>query len=58
MKKKQVKQHTKLEERLLNALSDVCFNADEDCPGEYRSRHFRDSLKEGFELLKQEGKVS
>jgi hypothetical protein len=55
MAKKQ-KQHTKLETELLDTLSQVACNADEDCPSEYRTEHFRESLKDAFKLLKREGR--
>ena len=48
------KKHTKLEKKLLDALSEVSVNADEDCPSEYRTKHFREALKDAFDLLKKE----
>lgn len=36
---------------LVDALETLAVQADEDCPSEYRSRHFRAALDVAFELL-------
>lgn len=57
MEKKQKKQknHTALEKELLEALANMCENADADCPSEHRTSHFRDALSDGYWLLRKEG---
>ena len=40
--------------QLVDALRDVASNADEDCPSEYRTHHFRQSLYEALCLLEDE----
>jgi hypothetical protein len=39
---------------LVEALRDVCTNADEDCPSEYRTHHFRQALYDALCLLEDE----
>lgn len=38
-------------DELLSALSSLADQADEDCPAEYRSKHFRLALEEAYILL-------
>ena len=45
---KLVTEHQKLQE----ALADMLVNADEDCPKQYRTEHFRRALNDGYSLLK------
>jgi hypothetical protein len=33
----------------------VCSNADEDCPLEYRTEHFKSAITDGYDLLKKVG---
>ena len=49
--KKLVDEHKQLQE----ALATVCSNADEDCPLEYRTEHFRSAITDGYALLKKLG---
>ena len=49
--KKLVEEHKQLQE----ALATVCSNADEDCPLEYRTEHFRSAITDGYALLKKLG---
>ena len=49
--KKLVEEHKQLQE----ALATVCSNADEDCPLEYRTEHFRLAITDGYALLKKLG---
>ena len=49
--KKLVEEHKQLQE----ALATVCSNADEDCPLEYRTEHFRLAITNGYALLKKLG---
>jgi hypothetical protein len=48
---KLVEEHKQLQE----ALAIVCSNADEDCPLEYRTEHFRSAITDGYDLLKKVG---
>ena len=48
---KLVTEHQKLQE----ALADMLVNADEDCPKQYRTEHFRRALNDGYSLLKTIG---
>ena len=48
---KLVEEHKQLQE----ALATVCSNADEDCPLEYRTEHFRSAITDGYDLLKKVG---
>jgi hypothetical protein len=34
----------------LNTLLTIARKANEDCPAQYRTRHFREALKDAFEL--------
>ena len=49
---KQAPRDPKLQEAL-EMLREVISQADEDCPGEYRTKHFRAALKDGISLLKR-----
>ena len=46
-----VTEHGKLQQALANML----VNADEDCPKQYRTRHFREAVNDGYSLLKKLG---
>ena len=48
---KLVSEHKQLQE----ALAIVCSNADEDCPLEYRTEHFKLAITDGYDLLKKVG---
>lgn len=48
---KLVKEHKQLQE----ALATMCSNADEDCPLQYRTEHFRSAISDGYALLKTIG---
>jgi hypothetical protein len=48
---KLVEEHKQLQE----ALAIVCCNADEDCPLEYRTEHFKSAITDGYDLLKKVG---
>ena len=41
--------------KLCEALEDVITNVDEDCPSEYRTRHLKDAMESGTDLLKSLG---
>ena len=46
---------TKENKQLQAALAEMLANADEDCPSQYRTKHFRNALKDGYSLLKKMG---
>jgi hypothetical protein len=46
-----IKEHEQLQQALANMLVD----ADEDCPSNNRTEHFRSSLKSGYSLLRKIG---
>jgi hypothetical protein len=53
-----IKQIEGLEKKVLtlcDLLSQMCCNADEDTPSEYRTRHFRDAMNEAYEYLEKIG---
>ena len=53
-----IKQISDLEKKVLtlcDLLSQMCCNADEDTPSEYRTRHFRDTMNEAYEYLEEIG---
>ena len=53
-----IKQISDLEKKVLtlcDLLSQMCCNADEDTPAEYRTRHFRDAMNEAYEYLEEIG---
>jgi len=33
----------------------ICVHADEDCPSEYRTHHFREALDDAVDYLKESG---
>lgn len=49
---------TDLEKRLWICLIGITNQADEDCPHEYRTRHFDDALFEAQEMLKEMNKLA
>ena len=46
---------TSEENKLASMLAWVCCHADEDCPSEYRTKHFRQHLKEAVDYLENSG---
>ena len=36
---------------LLETLEEITIQADQDCPEEHRSRHFKEALKDAIEVL-------
>ena len=49
------KQKDKIIKNLTYLLADMCRQADEDCPSEYRTKHFRTSLNEAIDYLEKSG---
>ena len=54
-RKKQTKKFTKTEDQICELLAWLACHADEDCPAEYRTRHFRDALDKACEFLEENG---
>lgn len=48
---KLMNEHKQLQE----ALAIMCSNADEDCPSEYRTEHFRSAMNDAYALLRKVG---
>ena len=42
-------------EKALELLSDMVQQADEDCPGDYRTEHFRSTMTDCVDFLVEEG---
>jgi hypothetical protein len=42
-------------EKLQYALASILEQADADCPSEYRTKWFRESMNNGYDLLKKVG---
>ena len=55
MQKKQTKKFTKKEDQICELLAWLACHADEDCPAEYRTRHFRNALDKACEFLEDSG---
>ena len=49
------KKWTSEENKLASMLAWVCCHADEDCPSEYRTKHFRQHLKDAIDYLENSG---
>ena len=49
------KEATKKEHELCDMLAWLSCHADEDCPSEYRSKHFRIALKKAVDYLEDSG---
>ena len=41
--------------QLSDHLAQMCMHADEDCPAEYRTRHFRNTMDAAYDFLKEIG---
>ncbi len=46
---------SKKENELCDMLAWLACHADEDCPGEYRTKHFRTALKKAVDYLEDSG---
>ena len=49
------KQKDKIIKNLTYLLADMCRQADEDCPSEYRTKHFRNKIAECYDYLYEIG---
>jgi hypothetical protein len=52
---KQIKDLTKKVRILSSLLSQMCCQADEDTPAEYRTKHFRSTMDDSYEYLEEIG---
>jgi len=52
---KQIEDLEKKVKILSGLLDDMCSQADEDTPSEYRTRHFRETMDEAYEYLDEIG---
>ena len=46
---------TEKEKKLAAHLAAMCCQADEDCPAEYRTEHFRSTMDDAYDYLKEIG---
>ena len=46
---------TDKEKKLAAHLAAMCCQADEDCPAEYRTEHFRSTMDDAYDYLKEIG---
>ena len=53
--KKRVAELATQNTQLANHLASMCFQADEDCPAEYRTEHFRSTMDDAYDYLKEIG---
>ena len=49
------KKFTKEENKICKLMAWLACHADEDCPAEYRSRHFKNALDQAVEYLEDSG---
>ena len=53
--KKRVAELATQNTQLADHLANMCCQADEDCPAEYRTRHFRNTMDAAYDYLKEIG---
>jgi len=53
--KKRIAELAKQNTQLADHLAQMCMHADEDCPAEYRTRHFRNTMDAAYDFLKEIG---
>jgi hypothetical protein len=46
---------TEKEKLLADHLAAMCCQADEDCPAEYRTEHFRSTMDDAYDYLREIG---
>tara|TARA_R110000787_G_scaffold175915_1_gene288258 strand:- start:215 stop:409 length:195 start_codon:yes stop_codon:yes gene_type:complete len=49
------KKFTEKENKICDMMAWLACHADEDCPGEYRTKHFRIALKKAIDYLESSG---
>jgi len=55
LKRKDIIKMTDKEKLLADHLAAMCCQADEDCPAEYRTEHFRSTMDDAYEYLEKIG---
>ena len=53
--KKRVAELAKQNTQLADHLASMCCQADEDCPAEYRTEHFRSTMDDAYDYLREIG---
>ena len=53
--KKRVAELATQNTQLADHLASMCSQADEDCPAEYRTEHFRSTMDDAYDYLKKIG---
>ena len=53
--KKRVAELAAQNTQLSDHLANMCAQADEDCTAEYRTRHFRSTMDDAYDYLKEIG---
>ena len=53
--KKRVAELAAQNTQLADHLASMCCQADEDCPAEYRTEHFRSTMDDAYDYLKEIG---
>ena len=53
--KKRVAELATQNTQLADHLASMCCQADEDCPAEYRTEHFRSTMDDAYDYLKKIG---
>ena len=53
--KKRIAELEKQNTQLADHLANMCCQADEDCPAEYRTKHFRSTMNDAYDYLKEIG---
>jgi len=53
--KKRVAELAAQNTQLADHLASMCCQADEDCPSEYRTEHFRSTMDDAYDYLKEIG---
>jgi hypothetical protein len=54
-RKKLVAELAEQNTKLADHLAAMCCQADEDCPSEYRTKHFRSTMDDAYDYLKEIG---
>ena len=53
--RKKMPKFTKKEDEICDMLAWLACHADEDCPGQYRTRHFKNALDDACSFLEDSG---
>jgi len=55
LEKSRLAELAKQNTQLADHLAAMCCQADEDCPSEYRTKHFRSTMDDAYDYLKEIG---